>query len=297
MKELVVISGKGGTGKTSLVASFAALARNAVLADCDVDAADLHLILTPEILERSDFSGGSRATIMSETCIGCMKCLNICRFSAVGLNGPGNDLVQKTCRADPIACEGCGVCLLVCPVAAIELKPVVNGHWFVSRTRFGPMVHAQLGIAGENSGKLVSQVRGRAKAIAEAEHKDLILIDGSPGIGCPVIASVTGADRVLIVTEPTLSGLHDLERVSDLTRHFRVPTLVCINKWDINEEMTHYIEGQARERGLTVAGKVRYDRSVTQAQIACQSIIEYMNNGVSEDIRTLWTNILNNLLK
>jgi MinD superfamily P-loop ATPase len=292
MKELVVISGKGGTGKTSIVAGFAALAKdNLVLADCDVDAADLHLVCEPKIRERYDFSGGFRATIRGADCIGCRKCEQTCRFQAIALTGPGNDVVQKTCVVDPIACEGCGVCLLVCPVSTIEFGPVVNGEWYVSQTRFGPMVHAKLGIAQENSGKLVNLVRSKAKDVAQKEEKPLVLIDGSPGIGCPVIASVTGASAALVVTEPTLSGLHDLERVSQLTRHFGVPTLVCINKWDINPELTHRIETQARAMGLSLAGKVRYDPAVTQAQIKKKTVVECSPTGGSEDIQVVWTNI------
>ncbi len=294
MKELVIISGKGGTGKTSLTAALATLARDrVVLADCDVDAADLHLVLEPKILETTDFCGGSQALIDTEKCIGCMKCQNICRFSAIALNGPANHHVKKTCLVDPIACEGCGVCLQVCPVGAIEMKPAINGRWFVSETRFGPMVHAKLGIAEENSGKLVCLVRSRAKEIAESQNKDLLLIDGSPGIGCPVIASVTGADLVLIVTEPTVSGLHDLERVAGLTKHFGVATMVCINKWDINESVTRQIEETARNHNLSVAGRIRYDRTVTQAMVQRKTIIEYTRDGLSQDIEAVWTYIQN----
>jgi len=292
MKELVIISGKGGTGKTSLTASFAALAgSNAVLADCDVDAADLHLVCEPKIRERYDFSGGSRASIRPADCIGCRKCEQACRFRAIALAGPGNDLVQKTCLIDPISCEGCGVCLLVCPVKAIDFGPVINGEWYVSRTRFGPMVHARLGIAQENSGKLVTLVRSKAREIAQKEDKPLVLIDGSPGIGCPVIASVTGASAALVVTEPTLSGLHDLERVAELTRHFGVPTFVCLNKWDINPDLAARIEAQARTMGLSVAGKVRYDPAATRAQIRKRAVVEYSPAGISEDIRIIWTNL------
>jgi len=244
-KELVMISGKGGTGKTSIVASFAALAEKAVLADCDVDAADLHLVLDPKTVERKKFSGGSRATIQAELCTACGKCEEICRFDAVCFDGPPNGAVDETCRIDPIACEGCGVCARFCPANAIGFGPVVNGEWFISQIRHGSMVHAKLGVAEENSGKLVSLVRTQAKKIAEDRNLDLVLIDGSPGIGCPVIASIAGADIALVVTEPTLSGLHDLRRVIDLTRHFGIGTLVCINKWDLNEDIAAQIEAQA----------------------------------------------------
>ena len=223
VKELVVISGKGGTGKTSIVASFAALTEKVVLADCDVDAADLHLVLEPKVMRRESFSGGKRARIRTEHCIACGKCEALCQFDAIDFDGPSNGKLDKTFRIDPIACEGCGVCAWFCAENAIEFAPAVNGEWYVSDTRHGPMVHAKLGIAEENSGKLVSTVRKEAGAIAQQRGLELVLIDGSPGIGCPVIASITGADLVLIVTEPTLSGLHDLGRVADVARHFEIP--------------------------------------------------------------------------
>ena len=290
-KELVVISGKGGTGKTSIVASFAALAEKVVLADCDVDAADLHLVLGPRTIKREDFSGGSRARIMSGHCTACGKCEEVCRFDAISYDGPGNGKVETTYRIDPIACEGCGVCVYFCPENAIEFAPAVNGKWFVSETRCGPMVHARLGVAEENSGKLVTLVRTQAKKIAEEQRQDLVLIDGAPGIGCPVVASITGADLVLVVTEPTLSGLHDLQRVSDLTKHFGIETLVCINKSDLNEDLASEIETQTRQRGLRMAGRVRYDRVVTEAQIKKKSVVEYAKNGVATDIKQLWAEV------
>ena len=292
LKELVVISGKGGTGKTSIVASFAALAEKAVLADCDVDAADLHLVLEPNTVKREKFSGGSRARIKPGHCTACGKCEEVCRFDAIYFDGPGNGKVDKTYRIDPIACEGCGVCAWFCTDKAIEFGPVVNGEWFISETRCGPLVHAKLGVAEENSGKLVSLVRTQAKKIAEDRNLDLLLIDGSPGIGCPVIASITGADLVLVVTEPTLSGLHDLQRVADLTKHFGIETLVCINKWDLNENIASQIETQALQRGLKLAGRVRYDRAVTEAQIKGLSVVEYASDGIASEIRGLWANIL-----
>ena len=287
-KELVVISGKGGTGKTSIVASLAALAGKVVLADCDVDAADLHLVLEPKVIRRESFSGGKRARIKPGHCTACGKCEEVCRFDAIYFDGPGNGKVAKTFRVDPIACEGCGVCAWFCTDNAIEFAPAVNGEWYVSDTRHGPMVHAKLGVAEENSGKLVSTVRKEAGMLAKQRSVDLVLIDGSPGIGCPVIASITGADLVLIVTEPTLSSLHDLGRVADLTRHFGITGLVCINKWDLNPDLAAEIEQQAGARGLTVAGRVRYDRAVTAAQIRRLSVIEYQQNGCAEDIRGVW---------
>jgi len=292
VRELVVISGKGGTGKTSIVASFAALAEKAVLADCDVDAADLHLILEPTLVKREEFSGGSRARILHERCTGCGKCQEVCRFGAIYPDEPDNGKVGKAYCVDPIACEGCGVCAWFCPENAIEFAPAVNGEWFISNTRRGPLVHARLGVAEENSGKLVTIVRTQAKKIAEDRKLDLVIIDAAPGIGCPVIASITGADLVLVVTEPTLSGLHDLQRVADLTKHFGIETLVCINKWDLNEEIASRIEAQARRRGLSSPGRVRYDRAVTEAQIQKKSLVEYQQNGAATEIKQLWADVL-----
>ena len=291
MKEMVVISGKGGTGKTSLVAAFAGLAKKAVFADCDVDAADLHLVLEPKIKQRHDFSGGKRAAIVTEECIGCGKCQEMCRFDAINFDGQGNDVVGKTFTIDPVSCEGCKVCVEFCPVEAIEFKDATNGQWFVSDTRFGTMVHAKLGIAEENSGKLVSLIRKEAKKIATDDKKNLIIVDGSPGIGCPVIASITGADLVLIITEPTLSGKHDLERVADLAAGFSIPTLVCINKYDLNPDMAASIKEYSEGRGMKVAGMIRYNEAFTKAQIMKATVLEYTGGAVSEDVKALWGNV------
>jgi len=291
LKELVVISGKGGTGKTSIVASFAALADKAVFADCDVDAADLHLVLEPKVKQTSDFSGGKQASIVAEKCTGCGKCKELCRFDAINFNGPANDIVAKTFTVDPISCEGCKVCVEFCPVDAIEFNDSINGQWFISDTRFGTMVHAKLGIAEENSGKLVSLIRKEAKRIAEEQKNDLIIVDGSPGIGCPVIASITGADLVLIITEPTLSGKHDLERVAELAAGFKIPVLIAINKFDLNSDMAEQIEEDALKRNINVVGKIRYDKAFTKAQIMKCSVVEYTSGAVSEDVKTLWRNV------
>jgi len=292
MKELVVISGKGGTGKTSIVASFASLAKKAVFADCDVDAADLHLVLEPKIKQESNFSGGKLATIIAQKCNGCGKCQGLCRFDAIHLNGEGNDIIDKTFTVDPISCEGCKVCVEFCPVGAIEFNDCINGQWFISDTRFGPMVHAKLGIAEENSGKLVTLIRKEAKRIATEEKKNLIIVDGSPGIGCPVIASITGADLILIITEPTLSGKHDLGRVADLAASFGIPTLLCINKSDLNRKIMGQVVEEAGSRGIKLAGKIRYDKAFTKAQIMKATVIEYTGGWVSEEIKALWRNVV-----
>ncbi len=290
MKELVVISGKGGTGKTSIVASFAALADGAVLADCDVDAADLHLVLSPRIQREHAFSGGKRAAIIAEKCTGCGQCFDVCRFDAVKHRAESNG-TRGRWEIDPVACEGCGVCAWFCPDQAIDFSDAVNGHWYVSETRYGAMVHAKLGVAEENSGKLVTLVRNEARKIAERDGRDLLMVDGSPGIGCPVIASITGADLILVVTEPTVSGEHDLERVAELAKHFQIPALVCVNKADLNDTVAGRIRKRAEETGILFAGAVRYDKAVTQAQIAKSSVIEYTDLPIAEDIRKVWRNV------
>ncbi len=288
MKEIVVISGKGGTGKTSLVASFAALAEKPVLADCDVDAADLHLVLVPEIKYKEDFSGGKFAEIITDQCCNCGTCYELCRFGAIKQNGS----CKTQYHIDPIACEGCGVCAWFCPEKAIKYENKINGEWYLSKTRFGPMVHAKLGIAEENSGKLVTTVKKEAKDIAEKNGCSYIIVDGSPGIGCPVIASLTGANLVVIVTEPTLSGEHDLKRVIDLTRHFKIPAAICVNKADINREITERIKELANSDDLKFLGEIRYDKIVTKAQIKRTPIVEYKDAKITHDIKTIWKNII-----
>ncbi len=288
MREVVIISGKGGTGKTSVAASFAVLARKAVLADCDVDAADLHLVLSPEVQERHVFRSGREAVVRPADCTGCGVCLDLCRFGAVRpQEGPDG---RTTYAVDPIACEGCGVCVRFCPVRAIDFPERVSGEWMVSRTRCGPLVHARLGVAAENSGKLVSLVRQEARRIAEGQGLPLVLVDGPPGIGCPVIASLTGAALVVAVTEPTVSGNHDLERVLALARHFSLPSLVCVNKWDLNAEMTKRIEAKAQSQGAGVAGRIRYDRGVTRAQIEARAVVE-TGGPAATDIEQIWEQI------
>jgi MinD superfamily P-loop ATPase len=290
MNELVVISGKGGTGKTSILASFAALAGHAVLADGDVDAADLHLLLAPTVQRREEFRCGRAAVIRQTDCIGCGACLARCRFEAVRMDKGG--VGEGRFTIDPTACEGCGVCVKACPVEAIDFPERVSGEWYVSDTRFGPLVHARLNPGGENSGKLVSQVRTVARDLAAERAADTVLVDGPPGVGCPVIAAISGAAQVLVVTEPTLSGLHDLQRVLELTRHFGVQAAVCVNKWDINPELTEQIESVARAAAAVVTGRVRYDRMVTQAQVAGRTVVEMGSSAADDDIRDVWSALL-----
>jgi MinD superfamily P-loop ATPase len=282
MKEIVVISGKGGTGKTVLSACFAALSRNAVLADVDVDASNLHLLLRPEIQERHAFQSGQKARIDEEKCTGCGVCLPACRFDALVVDGAGR------VRVDSLSCEGCGVCFHVCPLQAVTLEIPTSGEWYVSLTKYGPLVHARLGIAQENSGKLVTEVRKKAREIAEREGRDLLIMDGSPGIGCPVIASLAGADLALIVTEPTLSGVHDLERIAGLARHFKIPAACCINKCDLNLDNTAGIERWCREQAIPLIGKIAFDPAVVESVVRGIPYVEYASNSSAEEIRRMW---------
>jgi len=287
MKELVIISGKGGTGKTSLVACFAALASKSVIADCDVDAADLHLILHPVIKHKDIFKGGFKAIINSEKCTECGECIDLCRY----------DAIRQDYTIDKISCEGCGVCEYFCPENAIDMVENISGEWYVSDTRFGRFVHSRLGIAEENSGKLVALIRRIAKIIAEEDKCELVIVDGSPGIGCPVISSITGADYTIIVTEPTLSGKHDLERVVELTKHFNVDAGICVNKYDLNLNITDEIERYCKEKGLQFLNKIPYNDVFIEAMIEGKSVIEYSNGEVSEVIRNMWKKISEKLCK
>jgi MinD superfamily P-loop ATPase len=284
--QLVVISGKGGTGKTSLVAALAALATDKVLADCDVDAADLHLVLDPQRRRREPFMAGKEARIVPHRCSGCGECVEHCRFEAIRTLGKNGGRPAFT--VDPIACEGCGLCARVCTSDAVEMFEPERGEWFVSDTRHGPLVHARLNIGGENSGKLVTLVRKQAAALATEIGARLVLVDGPPGIGCPVIASITGADLVLAVTEPTISGAHDLERAAALVQGFGLPLAVCINKSDLNPEMAAGIRDLCQTRGLPVVGELSYDNAVVKAQVAGKSIVEYDGSSVAGQMRDLW---------
>jgi len=289
MKELVVISGKGGTGKTSLVASFAVLAADKVVADCDVDAPDLPLVLEPNVHRRESFVSGREARIRQEECVGCGLCWSDCRFQAIVREPVGDDGFRF--EVDPVGCEGCGVCARFCPVQAIAFEERLCGEWYASETRHGPLVHARLRAGAENSGKLVTVVRDAAREIAEERGLDLVLVDGSPGIGCPVIASVTGASLVLVVTEPTVSGAHDLERVLALTGHFAVPTAVCVNKFDVNPSMAAHIEEIAQANAVVSVGRIGYDPAFTEAQVNGKAVVECPHAAVARDVRAVWENL------
>lgn len=285
MKQLVIISGKGGTGKTILSASLAALARNKVLADCDVDAANLYLLLQPEIQETHPFTGGEKAGIDVATCTRCGECLETCRFDAIVEGEDGGISV------DPIFCEGCGVCFYVCPVDAVKMEKARSGEWYVSRTKYGPFVHAKLGIGEENSGKLVAEVRKRAKEIAEQNSMDLVIIDGPPGIGCPVISSLSGTDLALVVTEPTLTGIHDMKRVIQMARHFQIQTACCINKYDINLKNSAKIEEWCKKNSILLLGKIPFDDNVTKSMVHGIPLTEFTNNSAAKEIKKLWSDL------
>jgi len=281
IRQLTVISGKGGTGKTTLVAALASLAENAVLADCDVDAPDLHLILKPEVLERHEFTGLRLAVIDRNKCTGCGACREHCRFSAVG----------EEFSVIEDRCEGCGVCGLVCPAGAVRFVERKAGAAFVSRTRFGPMAHAELEPGGEASGKLVSLVLQKAGELARKSGKELIIVDGPPGTGCPVIASLGGATLALLVTEPTLSGIHDLKRVLGVCEHFGVPAIVCINKHDLNAENSRAIEGWCAEHNIELAGRLPYDDAPVRAVSSGRTVVELEPEGFGRLVEGVWRRV------
>jgi MinD superfamily P-loop ATPase len=282
MKQLTIISGKGGTGKTSITSAIAALAKNAVFADCDVDAADLHLILKPNVKKTTGFHGLKIALVNKETCTECKKCYEHCKFDAIDEN---INIIKESC-------EGCGVCEYVCPVNTIKMIDRDSGFSYISETRFGPMAHAMLKTAEEASGKLVTVVRNNAKALAEKKNKDLIIIDGPPGIGCPVIASITSVSLVLIVTEPTLSGIHDLERIYDVACHFKIPAVVCINKFDVNLDNTKNIEDYCKSNKIPIVGKLPYNLIITKAMVEEKSIVEFSKeSSLCDGIVNMWEEI------
>jgi MinD superfamily P-loop ATPase len=286
MKQITVLSGKGGTGKTTITASFAVLAKNAVVADCDVDAPDLHMLLHPEVMKTQEFKGSKLAVIDKAKCAECGLCREKCRF----------DAITEDFTVDPISCEGCGVCTIICPVNAIELTERISGHAYISKTKYGFMAHAMLSPAESNSGKLVTLVRQNARILAEKENSDLIIIDGPPGIGCPVIASVTGIDTGLVVTEPSMSGIHDLERALQLLKHFNVQPFVCVNMYDINEDNTEKIVDFCEENGIKVVGKITFNPIITEAMVNGKPIVEYApESDVAKEIERMWKNIVSAL--
>lgn len=281
MKEVVIISGKGGTGKTSIAASLAALAENAVVADCDVDAADMHLVLQPKVDVEHEFFSGMVATTDLKKCTSCGKCRELCRF----------DAFYDDYTIDPVACEGCGVCVEFCPEKAISLDEKMAGRWFESTTDYGPLYFARLNVAEDNSGKLVTRVRDSARTFARDNGKDYIIVDGPPGIGCPVIASVTGANLVVAVTEPTVSGIHDLKRVVDLAGHFTIPVTVCINKYDLSEKGSSELENYCRERDIPVIGKLPFDAVFTDAMVAELPVVRYSDGEMTRRLTEIWEKV------
>ena len=286
MKELVIISGKGGTGKTSLTAAFAAMASNFVICDSDVDAADLHLLLDPHPYSTNNFMGGSIAEIDAHRCNSCGLCRDLCRFEAI----------SDSYFIDSLSCEGCGVCFDLCPEKAITFSTQKCGEWYLSETRRAPMVHARLGIAEENSGKLVSLIRQQAKHLAEQQGLELIITDGPPGVGCPVIATITGATLLLIVVEPSLSSVHDMNRVIELAEHFAVPYLLCINKYDINPELAEQIKKEAQARQTSIAGMIPFDPTFTSAMIEGKTIVDYARHSpLVANLKQIWTTISDSL--
>lgn len=276
MKQILVISGKGGTGKTFFTGCLAVAVKNKVLVDCDVDAANLHLLLHPEVKESYEFIGGKVAQIDKTKCVECELCRENCKFNAIA----------EDFQVDEFSCEGCTVCSYVCPEEAIILKDRVSGHYFVSETKYGPLIHARLGIAQENSGKLVTKLRELAKEIAKAKDCDYIIIDGPPGAGCPVMASMTGVDLLVAVTEPTLSGMHDLSRVLELAKHFKVPVKVIVNKFDLNPEMSEKIKKELKEMNIEVAGMIPFSRGILSSVKKCIPFLE-SNHGERELIKEI----------
>jgi MinD superfamily P-loop ATPase len=283
MREIVVISGKGGTGKTSLTGAFAHLAKNKIICDLDVDAPDLHLLLRPEEERREEFQSGHEARIDAEKCDGCGLCASLCRFGAIR-EGRGY-------AVDPMRCEGCKVCVTFCPASAIDFPLKHCGRWYISSTRFGPMVHAQLFPGEENSGRLVMVLKQQARELAKARGADILLCDGAPGIGCPVISSLSGTNLAVAVTEPTPSGRHDLERVADLCGHFRVTLAVIINKEDLNPQETMRIESYCRRREYPVLAKLPHDPLVTRAMVQGRVVTEMPKGNLSDELRKAWAQI------
>jgi MinD superfamily P-loop ATPase len=280
MKQITIISGKGGTGKTTIASNFIKMAHDHIAVDADVDAANLHILLNPSIEKKEDFIGGAVAFV-NESCINCGKCEELCRFDAI--SNSTTDI-----KIDTLKCEGCGVCEHICPASAIELKKDKQGEFFTSNTNYCKLVHARLNPGAENSGLLVTKVRNTAEDIAYGQNKKLIIIDGAPGIGCPVIASLNGVDFTLIVTEPTLSGISDFKKIYEVISFFNIQSFVCINKFDINPENTAEIEKFCVLNNIKIIGKISYDENVSKALAQKKFIIDYPNSPAAIDINKLW---------
>ena len=296
MKQLVILSGKGGTGKTCLNAAFAHLAAledsgvRTVLADADVDASNLELLLFPQLMERQDFKGGKVAEINQAACEGCGTCVEVCRFDAVQEQ-------EGIYQIDSIACDGCAACVYQCPEEAISMREQIAGEWCFSNSRYGPLFHASLRPAQENSGKLVTLVKQKARLLALDEEYDLVLVDGPPGIGCPVISAASGADLALIVAEPTVAGAHDMRRVLATTDHFGVQALVCINKADLYPDGTEEIEAFCRENDIEMIGHIPFDLTVTKAMVQGQPITAFAPEALaSRSIRRIWAKVKESLI-
>ncbi len=304
----MILSGKGGTGKTTVTAALAHLASqeaSIIMADADVDAANLELVLSPCLEEEGEFTGGGVAVIDQELCVTCGRCHDVCRFEAIVPGGRGS--VEGTAArtyatgdtvgdggshaVDETSCEGCGACTYTCPAEAIELQDRQDGRWFRSQARYGPLFHAHLFAGRENSGKLVTLIKSKARILAAKQQADYLLVDGPPGIGCPVIAAVSGADLALLVTEPTVAGAHDLYRIVGVTQHFGVPSLACINKWDLNPAKAEEIVTWCTQQGIPVAGRIPFDQVVTRAMVQGQPVTAYSDGAVTQAIRNLWTRV------
>jgi len=285
MKQIVVISGKGGTGKTVISAALATLVKNKVMADCDVDAANLYLLLNPTKKEEGIYSGGKKPYVDAERCDGCGVCLQTCRFSAIEKTEEGK------IRIDSISCEGCGLCSYVCPTGAITMKNNISGRWFVSATKYGPLVHARLDPGEENSGKLVTEVRQKARKIAEQADLDYVVIDGPPGIGCPVIASLSGVDLALVVAEPTISSIHDMDRVVQVTRHFGVKAACVLNKFDLNIRISAEVENWCQANYIPVVARIPFSEAVIKAVVNGKPMTEVKEAAISEEMKKMWTRI------
>jgi MinD superfamily P-loop ATPase len=285
MKQIAIVSGKGGTGKTSVSSALASLATNKIIVDCDVDAADLFLTMQPTVLETFEYEGGKKALINPEICTTCGICEDLCRFDAI-------HLVDGQTTVSEFSCDGCRLCVIACPVQAIQMLENCDSRWYISTTRFGPMVHAKLGIGEDNSGKLVTLIRDRAKNIAKEKELDLVLIDGPPGIGCPVISTLTGVDIALMVTEPSLSGLHDLTRLIELAKGFKLKSFVLINKFDLNSAMSSQIEAYCRAENIEVLAKIPFNRDFVDSMVNQQTVVEYSpNSELSNQFREIWKRI------